>query len=64
MEELATAQVVSVSLNIRSILWSNYPMKKNCTSCNDSINFGSGTHWMRDVIASFAVKSSLGAKSM
>ena len=37
-------------------------MKKNWTSCNDSIDSGSGTSWMRNVIASFARKSSLGGK--
>lgn len=47
----------------RLFLRSNYPMKKNWPSCNDSINSGIGTRWMRNVIAWFAVKSSPAGKS-
>jgi hypothetical protein len=37
--------------------------KKNWTSCNDSINSGYGAPWVKNVIASFAAKRSLGMKS-
>ncbi len=40
----------------RLFLRSNYPMKKNWPSCNHSIDSGSGTRWMRNVIAWFAAK--------
>jgi hypothetical protein len=46
----------------RSFFQSDYPMKKNWRRCNGSINSGSGIPWMRNVIASFAAKSSLGGK--
>jgi len=37
-------------------------MKKNWTSCDDSINSGIGTHWMKNGIAWFAAKSLLDGK--
>ena len=40
----------------RSFLRLNYPMKTNWRSCNDSINSGTGTPWMRNGTASFAAK--------
>ncbi len=40
----------------RSFLRSNYPRETNWRSCNDSINSGTGTPWMRNGTASFAAK--------
>jgi len=63
LPDCATIGRNSMVWSWRSSLLSNYPMKKNWRSCNDSINSGCGTPWMRNVIASFAAKSLPGGKS-